>query len=114
MLSPLVHLSTIVHGATPIVAALSATPILYVVGVVYTLSGVGITYGIYKRKYPIRAWSLFANIMIRLYALVLTWLMQGLLPLTWLGPLTVLAITVVCYLIVRGMQARNINNDTAT
>ena len=101
--SPLIIYSSLVNGATPLVAALAHPVALVAFGVLLALSGIIVIAGIFMHRYRWRANGLFLNILLRIYGIIVTFLIQGLLPLTWLATLTVTIIALVCYLYDRGM-----------
>jgi hypothetical protein len=108
VLSPFLAYSVSVNGAAPIVALLSHPISIYGYGLVYLFSGILIVFGIFKRRYRIRSAGLFVNILARIYGLCGTFIVQGLLPLTWISPLIVLLVTIICYVVVRGFIFRGL------
>lgn len=112
VLSPLLDLSVMLNGASPFVQIVGHTTGLYIFGTFFLSSGAIMLIGFVRRDYHWRSVGLFMNIMARLYVLVTTIMINGLLPLTWLSPLTVLVIAIICYLVVRGMIARGLDATT--
>jgi hypothetical protein len=103
VVTPLQAYATITQGATPLVATLGSPIALFVFGALLGLSGLFMLIGIFRRNYRIRVNALFVNILCRFYSVTVTVMVGGLLPPLWLPPLTILFITVVCYLVARGM-----------
>lgn len=110
LMSPLLHYATVTQGATPLVATLGSPIALFAFGALLALSGLFIIIGIFRRSYRIRTNALFLNILCRIYSVTISIFVGGLLPPLWLPPLTVLCITVVCYIAARGMLYTRVDN----
>jgi len=65
---------------------------LLLFGVVFILSGIIMVVGLMRRKVGWRSTGLFLNGLARFYVITATILAQGVLPLTWLSNLVVMAI----------------------
>jgi hypothetical protein len=106
VLSPLLVYSTAINGAGPIVALIAHPIGIMIFGLIIVISGLMMVIGVWKRKYKIRSWGLFVNILARTYALIGGFLISGFLPLTWMSSFVVLLITILCYIVVRGFLIR--------
>lgn len=110
VISPIMQYSVAVNGATPTILLLSHPIAIAIYGAIFIISGLLIVLGVWKRKYQLRSWGLFSNILVRMYGLTGTFIIQGFLPLTWLSTLVVILIAVVCYVTVRGFIVRGLTD----
>lgn len=106
VVSPLLSYSVAINGASPIIALLSHPFAIIGYGLLFIISGALIIAGVIKRRYTLRSWGLFLNILLRIYSLIGTFLLQGFLPLTWLNSFLVLIIALICWVAVRGFIVR--------
>jgi hypothetical protein len=94
-------LGVIVGTGSAAVAAITSSAGIFILGGVaisYSLLNI---YGVYRRSLKIRSFALFTQILVRLYALLAGFLVQGFFPPTWISSIVILLIAVVCYLTVR-------------
>lgn len=108
LLSPLLDISVALHGASPLVATLANSTAIAFYGVFLTSIGAINISAIYKRNYKWRSRALFGNILIRLYGFIVTMLVQGPIPPTWLSSFGIMLIAIVCYSVVKGMDVRRL------
>lgn len=73
----------------------------YAISVPAIISGCIMMYGIVKRKDNVLAWGLFINLILRIFAFLVAVLVYG-LPPTWLSSLSLIAIVLVLYLVIKG------------
>jgi hypothetical protein len=101
VMSPLLNYSTAAFGAGALAQTI-ANPIgIFTFGLLFTASGALLVAGLIWNKKTWRAYGLLANIALRIYSLIGTWLTVGFLPLSWLSNLAVILIAIVVYLAVR-------------
>jgi hypothetical protein len=104
VMSPLLTLSTANYGAGALAQTIANPTGIFIFGFLFFASGALLAVGLIWDKKTLRAYGLFANILLRTYSLIGTWLTVGFLPLTWLSNLAVLLIAIVVYLAVRWEQ----------
>lgn len=96
--SPFLQISVAMNGASPLIATLGSKIPVLIFGFFYLLSGLLILLGVIKgRNGSLRA-GLLLHIFARFYVFLVTMLVTGILPLSWLSGVVVMAITVVCWL----------------
>lgn len=108
IMSPALAYSTQINGAGAIVSMLGHPIGLTIYGFIFFISGAIMIAGIVKRRYKWRSTGLFMNACVRTYGLIGTFIIQGILPLSWLSSLVVLIIVLICYMTVRGFIHRGI------
>ncbi len=106
VMSPLLNYSTAAFGAGALAQTIANPVGIFIFGFLFFASGALIVVGLIWDKKTLRAYGLFANIVLRTYSLLGTWLTIGFLPLTWLSNLAVLLIAIVVYLAVRWEQKK--------
>lgn len=106
VISPLLTVSTIVNGASPLVQTIGSQIGIGVFGTLFIISGCLMTLGIIRRNYRVRSIGAFLNMLLRIYALLANFLIQGFLPLTWMSSFVVLITVLVCWIVVKGMIIR--------
>jgi hypothetical protein len=85
VLSPLLDISVADNGPTPFVKALASGVGLVLFGVAYTASGFMMLLGLFKKDMRLRTSGLFLNGLTRMYVTIVTLLVQGPLPLSWIS-----------------------------
>lgn len=108
VLSPFLVIGLELSGAPSVVKILATPAPIFALGLVAVLNGIAMVYGIFARNYRVRSIGLFVQILLRLYVIIVVIAAQGLFPLDWLANATLLGVSIVCYLVVRGMIIRNI------
>jgi hypothetical protein len=104
VMSPLLTLSTANYGAGALAQTIANPTGIFIFGFLFFASGALLAAGLIWDKKTWRAYGLFANILLRIYSLIGTWLTVGFLPLSWLSNLAVILIAIVVYLAVRWEQ----------
>lgn len=108
LLSPLLAYSTVINGASPLVQTLGHPVAIMFYGIIYITGGLMSTVGIFMRKTVLRSTGMFLIMLVRTYGLFITFLVQGFLPLTWLSSATVIGVSVVVYIWLRGLILRGL------
>jgi hypothetical protein len=109
VVSPFLELTVAVGTAPPYVQALASQPAILVLGALALINGIAIIYGIFAKNYTVRSIALFSNICLRLFTILAVIAAQGPLPLTgWLNSFWLLLISIVCWVVVRGLVIRRI------
>lgn len=109
VLSPFLVVSIIQNGASPLILALGSQVGVTLFGGIFLASGLASVWGIYTRQYRTRSVAMFIQFLCRFYAIIVGWLVSGLLPLTWLSPLTIAIICVILWLWLKGLVLRRFN-----
>jgi len=104
VMSPLLTLSTVKYGAGALAQTIANPTGIFIFGFLFFASGALLAVGLIWDKKTLRAYGLLANILLRIYSLIGTWLTVGFLPLSWLSNLAVILIAIVVYLAVRWEQ----------
>lgn len=108
LLSPFLAYSTMVNGASPLVATLSHPFAIVAYGLVFITGGSMSVYGIFSRRTLWRSTGIFIQMLVRTYGIFVTFLIQGALPLTWLSSFVVVCVSVVIYIWLRGLIVRGL------
>ena len=106
VMSPLLSYSTAAFGAGALAQTIANPVGIFIFGFLFFASGALLAAGLIWDKKTWRAYGLFANILLRIYSLIGTWLTVGFLPLSWLSNLAVVLIAIVVYLAVRWEQKK--------
>jgi hypothetical protein len=106
VMSPLLTYSTAAFGAGALAQTIVNPVGIFIFGLLFFASGALLVVGLIWDKKTLRAYGLFANIVLRIYSLFGTWLTIGFLPLSWLSNLAIILIAIVVYLAVRWEQKR--------
>jgi len=104
VMSPLLQYSTAQFGAGGLAQTIANPTGIAIYGILFFASGALLMAGLIWDKKSWRAYGLLANIMLRIYSLIGTWLTVGFLPLSWLSNLAVILISIVVYFAVRWEQ----------
>ncbi len=108
LVSPLVEYVSNNVAPSALVQIISSSTGIAIVGIIFLLSGTILTIGLLKDKPQWRATGLFVSAGVRLYGLWAVWLINGFLPLTWLGNFTIMLITIVLYFVTKWEQKNDI------
>jgi hypothetical protein len=106
VMSPLLTYSTAAFGAGALAQTIVNPVGIFIFGLLFFASGALLVVGLIWDKKTLRAYGLFANIVLRIYSLFGTWLTVGFLPLSWLSNLAIILIAIVVYFAVRWEQKR--------
>lgn len=106
VMSPLLTYSSATFGAGALAQTIANPVGIFIFGFLFFASGALLAAGLIWDKKSWRAYGLFANILLRVYSLIGTWLTIGFLPLTWLSNLAIVLIAIVVYLAVRWEQKK--------
>lgn len=106
VMSPLLVYSTTNFGAGALAQTIANPAGIFIFGLLFFASGALIVVGLIWDKKTLRAYGLFANILLRIYSLIGTWLTVGFLPLSWLSNFALIMIAIVVYLAVRWEQKK--------
>lgn len=105
-MSPLLTYSSATFGAGALAQTIANPTGIFIFGFLFFASGALLAAGLVWDKKSWRAYGLFANILLRIYSLIGTWLTIGFLPLTWLSNFALILIAIVVYLAVRWEQKK--------
>lgn len=78
---------------------------ILILGLVTSIAAALVLAGIVRGTKTLRATGLFTMGLIRLYVLLATWLINGLLPVSWLSNATLMAITFYLWWKTKGRDA---------
>jgi hypothetical protein len=106
VMSPLLVYSTATFGAGALSQTIANPVGIFTFGLLFFASGALLAVGLIWDKKTLRAYGLFANILLRIYSLIGTWLTVGFLPLSWLSNFALIMIAIVVYLAVRWEQKK--------
>lgn len=106
VMSPLLTYSSATFGAGALAQTIANPTGIFIFGFLFSASGALLAAGLVWDKKSWRAYGLFANILLRIYSLIGTWLTIGFLPLTWLSNFALILIAIVVYLAVRWEQKK--------
>lgn len=106
VMSPLLTYSSATFGAGALAQTIANPTGIFIFGFLFFASGALLAAGLVWDKKSWRAYGLFANILLRIYSLIGTWLTIGFLPLTWLSNFALILIAIVVYLAVRWEQKK--------
>jgi hypothetical protein len=106
VMSPLLNYSSANFGAGALAQTIANPTGIFIFGFLFFASGALLAAGLIWDKKSWRAYGLFANILLRVYSLIGTWLTIGFLPLSWLSNFALILIAIVVYLAVRWEQKK--------
>lgn len=101
LLSPLVTIPIPNVGDPEIVKQILSRPGIIILAVVAILAGASHGYGLLKKKFALRSMGLFVNVLVRIYAILAGWLINGQVPLPFSADVVLLAVVVVLWLTLR-------------
>lgn len=105
LLSPLLVISTVINGASPLVNVLGTGLGIWAFGLYFLASGIFLLLGLARNNVKFVRGGLLASILGRFYSILAYFIIIGPLPLTWLANLTVACISIVVWLALRDKNA---------
>jgi uncharacterized membrane protein YfcA len=101
LLSPLVTIPLPGVGDPEIVKQILSRPGIIGLGIVAVIAGAAHGIGLFREKFTLRSFGLFVNVLVRIYAILAGWLINGDIPLPFSPDVVLLFIVIVLWLTLR-------------